>query len=169
VLRFSFPSLEPNSYSVLSCIIIHVARNAEKRGVVLKSIILPNLNHSCICPVPDSVSGLRISAYPYASKDADSRKTLINAFHGQWTLRFTDSLVSGQLYLRALFSIPLCTCQSNSVFKHSRILSEKCRCLGEDQKKRRDKGVLLLPWRACFRSRYSFFLSLFLRYVLKLY
>ena len=124
-------------------------------------------------PFPDSGfripdSGFRL-IFHTPQKNADSRKTFINAFHGQWTFRFTDSLVSGHLYLPALFSIPLFTSQSNSVFTHSHILSEKCRCLGEDQKKRRDKGVLLLPWRACFRSRYSFFLSLFLRYVLKLY
>ena len=36
------------------CIIIHLARNAEKGGGVLMSIILPNLNHSF---VPDSGSG----------------------------------------------------------------------------------------------------------------
>ena len=127
--------------------------------------------HVPFCPVPDSISGLRIPdlGFPYASKNADSRKTFINAFHGQWTFRFTDSLVSGQLYLPALFSIPLFTSQSNSVFTHSHILSEKCRCLGGNQKKRRDKGMFLLPWRACFRSSYSFLLSLFLRYVLKLY
>ena len=39
------------------CIIIHLARNAEKGGGVLMSIILPNLNHSF---VPDSGSGFRI-------------------------------------------------------------------------------------------------------------
>ena len=33
------------------CIIIHLARNAEKGGGVLMSIILPNLNHSFV-PVP---------------------------------------------------------------------------------------------------------------------
>ena len=38
------------------CIIIHLARNAEKGGGVLMSIILPNLNHSF---VPDSGSGFR--------------------------------------------------------------------------------------------------------------
>ena len=38
------------------CIIIHLARNAEKGGGVLMSIILPNLNHSF---VPDSGSGSR--------------------------------------------------------------------------------------------------------------
>ena len=32
----------------------------------------------------------------------------------------TDTLVSGQLYLRTLFSIPVFTSQSNSVFTHSR-------------------------------------------------
>ena len=32
----------------------------------------------------------------------------------------TDTLVSGQLYLRTLFSIPVFTSQSNSVFAHSR-------------------------------------------------
>ena len=32
----------------------------------------------------------------------------------------TDTLVSGQLYLRTLFTIPLFTSQSNSVFTHSR-------------------------------------------------
>ena len=31
----------------------------------------------------------------------------------------TDTLVSGQLYLRTLFSIPSFTSQSNSVFTHS--------------------------------------------------
>ena len=41
------------------CIIIHLARNAEKGGGVLMSIILPNLNHSFVpvpvpVPVPDS-------------------------------------------------------------------------------------------------------------------
>ena len=134
----------------------------------------PWIIHVLFCPVPDSISGLRIPDSGFRlifltpKKNADSRKTFINAFHGQWTFRFTDSLVSGHLYLPALFSIPLFTSQSNSVFTHSHILSEKGRCLGEDQKKRRDKGVLLLPWRACFRSSYSFFLSLFLRYVLKL-
>ena len=53
-------SIEPNSYSFLSCFIIHLARNAEKGE--LMSIILPNLNHSFICPVPVSVpdSGFRI-------------------------------------------------------------------------------------------------------------
>jgi len=55
---FLFSSLEPNSYSFISCIIIDLAWNAEKGGGVLMSIILPNLNHSFICPVPDS--GFRI-------------------------------------------------------------------------------------------------------------
>ena len=33
-------------------IVIHLARNAEKGGGVLMPIILPNLNHSFISPVP---------------------------------------------------------------------------------------------------------------------
>ena len=33
-------------------IVIHLARNADKGGGVLMSIILPNLNHSFISPVP---------------------------------------------------------------------------------------------------------------------
>ena len=44
-------------------IVIHLARNAEKGGGVLMSIILPNLNHSFISlvpvPVPDSGSRFR--------------------------------------------------------------------------------------------------------------
>ena len=53
------------------CIIIHLARNAEKGGGVLMSIILPNLNHSFVpdsgsgsgfrIPVPFQDSGFRIS------------------------------------------------------------------------------------------------------------
>ncbi len=31
---------------------IHLARNAEKGGGVLMSIILPKLKHSFICPIP---------------------------------------------------------------------------------------------------------------------
>ena len=42
------------SYSFLSCIIINMVRNAEKGGGILMSIILPNFNHSLICPVPVS-------------------------------------------------------------------------------------------------------------------
>ena len=44
------------------CIIIHLARNAEKGGGVLMSIILPNLNHSFVpvpVPVPFPDSGFR--------------------------------------------------------------------------------------------------------------
>ena len=33
-------------------IVIHLSRNADKGGGVLMSIILPNLNHSFISPVP---------------------------------------------------------------------------------------------------------------------
>ena len=44
------------------CIIIHLARNAEKGGGVLMSIILPNLNHSFV-PDSGSVSGFRISGF----------------------------------------------------------------------------------------------------------
>ena len=36
-------------------IIIHLARNAEKGGGVLMSIILPSLKHSFISPIPVSV------------------------------------------------------------------------------------------------------------------
>lgn len=70
MLRFSFPSLELNGYSFLSCIITHLARNAEKRGGGLMSIIFYNLNHSFICLVPDSGpfpdSGFRIPTFPFA-------------------------------------------------------------------------------------------------------
>ena len=45
------------------CIIIHLARNAEKGGGVLMSIILPNLNHSFV-PVPFPDSGF--PGFPYA-------------------------------------------------------------------------------------------------------
>ena len=48
-------------------IVIHLARNAEKGGGVLMSIILPNLNHLFISPVlvpvPDSGSG-SVSGFP---------------------------------------------------------------------------------------------------------
>ena len=53
-------------------IVIHLARNADKRGGVLMSIILPNLNHSFISPVlvpvPDSGSGSGsgFPCFPYA-------------------------------------------------------------------------------------------------------
>ena len=47
-------------------IIIHLAKNAEKGGGVLMSIILSNLKHSFVCPVPvpDSGSGFLIFHKP---------------------------------------------------------------------------------------------------------
>ena len=47
------------SYSLLSCIIIHLARNVDKAGGVLMSIILPNLNYSF-------GTGFLIPDFPYA-------------------------------------------------------------------------------------------------------
>ena len=49
-------------------IVIHLARNADKGGGVLMSIILPNLNHLFISPVPDSGSGSgsAFPGFPYA-------------------------------------------------------------------------------------------------------
>ena len=41
-------------------IIIHLARNVEKGGGVLMSMILPNLNHSFISPIPVPGSGFWI-------------------------------------------------------------------------------------------------------------
>ena len=64
------------------CIIIHLARNAEKGGGVLMSIILPNLNHSFVpvpVPVPVPDSGFRIPVpfpdsgfpgFPYAPQQS---------------------------------------------------------------------------------------------------
>ena len=59
-------------------IVIHLARNADKGGGVLMSIILPNLNHSFISPVPvlvpvpvpdsGSGSGSGFPDFPYARK-----------------------------------------------------------------------------------------------------
>ena len=52
------------------CIIIHLARNAEKGGGVLMSIILPNLNHSFVpVPFPDSVS---VSGFRFRFRIPDS-------------------------------------------------------------------------------------------------
>ena len=51
--------LSPHSLLTL-IIIIHHARNAEKGGGVLMSIILSNLKHSFICPVPVPDFGFRI-------------------------------------------------------------------------------------------------------------
>ena len=48
------------------CIIIHLARNAEKGGGVLMSIILPNLNHSFVpVPVPVPFPDFRVFHTPY--------------------------------------------------------------------------------------------------------
>ena len=81
---FSFPSLEPNSYSFLSCIIIHRARNAEKGGWVLTSIILPNLNHSFyICTVPVPVPFLDSGFKPYTPKSAQMLQ-IFNTLSNTW-------------------------------------------------------------------------------------
>ena len=69
-------------------IVIHLARNADKGGGVLMSIILPNLNHSFISPVPDSGSGFRfripiswfsIRPYPspWVSEDEDNWEAIL--------------------------------------------------------------------------------------------
>ena len=51
------------------CIIIHLARNAEKGGGVLMSIIFPNLNHSFVpVPVPVPVPDSGFPGFPYARK-----------------------------------------------------------------------------------------------------
>ena len=52
-------------------IIIHLARNAEKGGGVLMSIVFRNLNRSFICLVPDSGFRIRfrIPAFPYARSE----------------------------------------------------------------------------------------------------
>ena len=48
------------------CIIIYLARNAEKGGVLM-SIILPNLNHSFVpVPVPVPFPDSGFPGFPYA-------------------------------------------------------------------------------------------------------
>ena len=71
------------------CIIIHLARNAEKGGGVLMSIILPNLNHSFVPDsgsgsgfrIPDSgsVSGFQISGFSIRPEKRSSYRKL--GFH----------------------------------------------------------------------------------------
>ena len=64
-------------------IVIHLARNADKRGGVLMSIILPNLNHSFISPVPvpdsGSGSGSGFPCFPYALPNPSFATR-----HGSW-------------------------------------------------------------------------------------
>ena len=57
----TFCIIRAPSQTQSQCIIIHLARNADKGGGVLMSIILPNLNHLFISLVPvlDSGSGFR--------------------------------------------------------------------------------------------------------------
>ena len=66
------------------CIIIHLARNAEKGGGVLMSIILPNLNHSFVpvpVPFPDSgsVSGIQISWFSIRPLEDLGMRTVVCA------------------------------------------------------------------------------------------
>ena len=70
-------------------IVIHLARNADKGGGVLMSIILPNLNHSFISPVPvpfpvpvpdsGSGSGSGFPGFPYTRPDPLRLRSLQNS------------------------------------------------------------------------------------------
>ena len=53
-------------------IVIHLARSADKGGGVLMSIILPNLNHSFISPVPVPDPDFRIFHTPHTSCNVTS-------------------------------------------------------------------------------------------------
>ena len=86
------------------CIIIHLARNAEKGGGVLMSIILPNLNHSF---VPDSGSG---SGSGSGFRIPDSGSGSVSGFRISWfSIRPSNveelnlsQLVSIQVYMNNL-------------------------------------------------------------------
>ena len=77
-------------------IVIHLARNADKGGGVLMSIILPNLNHSFISPVPVPVpvpdsgsgSGSRFPDFPYAPRNQpfNHETNLAKCRSSRWTV-----------------------------------------------------------------------------------
>ena len=88
-------------------IVIHLARNADKGGGVLMSIIPPNLNHSFISPVPVPDSGfrfqIRISGFsirPYCACKTNMAACELRikccvlesccSFHGSFPSRSTD-------------------------------------------------------------------------------
>ena len=72
------------------CIIIHLARNAEKGGGVLMSIILPNLNHSFVpvpvpVPFPDSGFSIRPPRIP---------QFIFRKIHTERKIRSTEQISS---------------------------------------------------------------------------
>ena len=91
-------------------IVIHLARNADKGGRVLMSIILPNLNHSFISPVPVPVpvpvpdsgsgSGSGFPGFPYA-----------HGFHSYRLWVFTGTLNARTVH--SINTMWLCTSKIN--------------------------------------------------------
>ena len=90
------------------CIIIHLARDAEKGGGVLMSIILPNLNHSFVPDsgfrIPDSGSGSG-SGFRIRFRIPDFR-----IFHTPFTNTLRTMIVivinALPLFQRSRFSLP---------------------------------------------------------------
>ena len=86
------------------CIIIHLARNAEKGGGVLMSIILPNLNHSFV-PVPFPDSGF--PGFPYAPLLTVTVTHFSIEIYGTMTLICTGIIQMGNLMRWLFFNIEM--------------------------------------------------------------
>ena len=97
-------------------IVIHLVRNADKGGGVLMSIILPNLNHSFISPVPvpvpDSGSGSRFPGLPYAHFNVNSQSIRV----ALWSL--LDSWINRNWEVRLIksFRAPFRSSRSRPMF-----------------------------------------------------